>query len=80
MADTYFDNTVVNGIHRSRYIASWIKAKGLKQWEFEEWLKTLVINDRPLTDSEVCGISELFGCGKLELEINARSYLKNKES
>ncbi len=77
-----FKNEIINGIHCSRYIASWCTAGGelhgskRRDGEFIDWLKNLFINGRFLTDEEVTFIHQFASNGKLELEINAKEFLK----
>ena len=62
-----------NGIHYSRYIASWYGVGGKYYGDkFAEWLKTT----QELTDDEIREIRELATCGKLELEYSAGQFLK----
>ena len=74
-----FENKLThNGIHYSRYIASWINADGdlhFNQYRsrFANWLRAT----QALTDKEVQEICELAENGKLELEISARNFIKN---
>lgn len=75
------ENAKVNGIHMSRYIASWMNAGGefIGTWEdssFSRWLRTVgVTNEEDLHD-----IFEMATCGKFELERSAEKYRQaNKE-
>lgn len=71
-----FKNKVINGIHCSRYVASW-KATGLKtNYLFKLWLEQLVINGRKLTEGEVKFIYNFGTNGKLELESDAKFFAK----
>ena len=69
-----------NGIHYTRYIMSWIREGG-SLWfnrydsDFAKWLKT-----QDLTDEEIYEICELAQCGKLELEISAKQFIKSLEN
>lgn len=70
------DNEIINGIHITRYIASYLRRKeGFKILEFVEWLKTLEINGRHLTDDEVYRIRIIAEDGKLELQELAISFV-----
>ena len=77
-----FKNEIINGIHASRYIISWVKAGGdlygsrRRASKFIDWLYSLVINGRHLTDEEVDRIYYLSSNGKMELEVNAEKFLK----
>ena len=64
-----------NEIHYSRYIASWHNAGGrVYNSLFEDWLRST----QQLTDDEIRDIKEMATCGKLELEVSARSFLSGK--
>lgn len=70
-----FENKLINGIHVSRYIASYAKvcvAKKLKfkMSKFIEWLHLL-----GLKDEDVHYIYNYMTNGKLELENNAEKFL-----
>lgn len=60
------ENIKVNGIHMSRYIASWADSR------FTEWLKTMGITDEKVLHDTW----EMATCGKIELEISASKYQK----
>lgn len=76
--------TQVQGVHYSRYIASWTHI-ALKQMrykhasrfmtfhseEFKEWLKANCCTDDEIND--ICNMAE---CGKLELEGNCGPYVE----
>lgn len=65
-------NTAVNGIHRSRYIASWINAGGNKNFiGFRDWLESLGIDE-----DEAYEIYNMATCGKMELETSAKKFIK----
>lgn len=68
-----------------RYIASYVNAGGTitgiyrYDSDFIHWLKQLVINGRNLTEEEVSDIyalAQIMQTGKLELESNAKEFLK----
>ena len=72
-----FENKLYNGIHATRYIASWFNAGG-GMWlgDFEDWLMTL-----GLTAQEAREIWNMASCGKLELENDAEKFVnKLKET
>ena len=73
-----FENNLINGIHKSRYVVSWVKEGGELNYKFKEWLKTLTINGRKLTDDEVKDIYNFGTNGKLELETSAMRYITNE--
>ena len=75
-----FENKTIEDIYISRFIASWQKGGGNCRKDyglFKEWLESLVINGRHLTDKEVHDILLLADNGKMELEYSAREFLKN---
>ena len=74
-----FENRIIEGIHISRFVASWVKEGGKLTFEFKEWLKTLTINGRQLTNEEIQDIYNFGTNGKLELETLAAMFLKNKK-
>jgi hypothetical protein len=77
-----FENQIIEGIYASRFIASWQKAGGNCRKDrdlFEEWLRSLVINGRNLTDREIHGICFLASNGKLELETWAKKFLRENK-
>lgn len=68
-----------------RFPASWRNAggriSGIPRYDgkYIDWLKTLVVNGEPLTEEEVDEIyryTQELNCGKLELEISAKEFLK----
>ena len=69
-----FENKLThNGIHYSRYIASW-KRSGGKLYRgglFERWLR----DEQKLTNEEIAGILLLTDNGKLELEVSAKDFI-----
>ena len=73
---TDFENckTQNQGIHYSRYIASWLNV-GEKYFdeEFAEWLKA-----NGCTDNEISDITVMATCGKMELQMNAEQFLKER--
>ena len=77
-----FENKIIEGIHISRFIASWEDAGGNCRKDrnlFREWLETLVINGRHLTDEEIHDIYFIAGNGKLELEMSAKAFIKKNK-
>ena len=71
-----FDNAIIKGTHASRYIMSYLREGGSPRYrdKFREWLKSLPME---LTEEEIDHILEIYSMGKLEFEINAKSFLKN---
>ena len=75
-----FDNAVIKGVHASRYIMSYLREGGEANYrdKFREWLKSLPME---LTEEEIDYIVGIYDNGKMELEMNAKRFLKNyKES
>ena len=73
-----FENKLThNGIHYSRYIASWKREGGKIFGEglFQRWLK----ETQELTDEEIRGIMYLATNGKFELEESARQFMKEND-
>ncbi len=69
-----FENkkTEVQGVHYSRYIASWKNAGGNYFGEqFRKWLGMNCCTEREIND-----ICEMANCGKMELETTAAKYVK----
>lgn len=65
----------INGIPVTRYVASWYIAGGKQNIHaVREWLKSLVINDRHLTNDEVELIAMCTVTGKLELQESAKKF------
>lgn len=74
-----FENKVFEGIHYSRFIASWINKSGVGLGrQFIEWLKTLTINGRSIPDNVIREIYNFGTNGKLELEESARNFMSTK--
>jgi len=74
-----FENKIIKGIHVTRFIMSWIREGGTLDdmrgdyYDFQQWLESL-----GLSESEVNNILEISKNGKLELEISAKNFIKNK--
>lgn len=71
-----FENKLThNGIHYSRYIASWQKSgTGYYSDLFKDWLYS-----EGLTDDEVHDIYEMATNGKMELEMSVSRFLQQKK-
>ena len=71
-----FENRKTNqGIHFSRYIASWKNAKGPDNRDlFRQWLET-----QNLKWDDILDILEMWSCGKMELEHDIEEFLSKKE-
>jgi hypothetical protein len=66
-----FTNEKINGIHISRYIASWINCGGnVHSEKFMMWLMHLGI-----TADDAARIANYARCGKMELESDAREFM-----
>lgn len=74
-----FENRIIENIHMSRFVVSWVKEGGKLNYEFKDWLKSLTINGRKLTDDEIRDIYNFATNGKMELEDSARRFLTQKE-
>lgn len=73
-----FENKTIEGIHVSRFLASWINAGGREfDGVFVIWLMKLRINGRALTNEEIREIQNFGRNGKLELEEDAILFLDN---
>ena len=68
------ENKKHNGIHYSRYIASWTNAGG--QYFNEEFMEWLI--SEGFTEDKARDVREMAMCGKMELETSARMFI-NKE-
>lgn len=74
-----FENKVINGVHASRYIMSWLRSggtfniRGEGYYEFKEWLDSLGLEDE---DAEY--IVQLARNGRMELETSAKLFIKNR--
>ena len=76
MFDFTFENSIVkNGTYYSRYIASWLNEGGQikgNRTQFMKWLTSV-----GCTDEEAKDIYNMATNGKLELESNAKWFIKN---
>ena len=75
-----FENKSIRGIYATRFIASWLKMGGMlctgKDVDiFRSWLLSLGLNS-----DEVWPIMYLATTGKMELEVNAKAFLKKLNS
>ena len=76
----YFENKSIRGIYATRFLASWLKMGGMlctgkDEDNFRSWLLSLGLNS-----SEVWAIMYLTETGKMELEVNAKAFLKKLNS
>ena len=71
-----FENARIKGVHASRYIMSYLREGGEANYrdKFREWLKSLPME---LTEEEIDYIVGIYDNGKMELEMNAKRFLKN---
>ena len=66
------------GIPVTRYIASWYRMGGKPyRDEIEDWLESLEINGKKLTNDEIVMIAECATIGKLELETSAKNFIRD---
>ena len=73
-----FKNVLVQGVHATRYIMSYIRMGGdlsKQTWEFEEWLESL-----GLSENEVDTIVRIANNGRLELELSAAKFLAERKT
>jgi len=71
-----FENKTWNGVHYSRYIASWVRVGGnIKDGDlFRKWLKSIGVPEDITWD-----IYNLASNGKLELQTSAMKFLKGNK-
>ena len=73
-----FENkkTQNQGIHYSRYIASWNNVGGGHYYgdQFVAWLRANMV-----TDNEIAEIQEMATCGKMEFQVSAIEFV-NKQN
>ena len=79
-----WSNETECGIYASRFIASWIRMGGSLCYgkdydDFEEWLNSLTIDGKHLSEQDVNHILELARNGKMELEYSVKAFLKKKQ-
>lgn len=78
-----FENRTECGIHPTQFIMSWVREGGhLRRRgdgidDFRDWLRTLIIDGKPLSEADVEHIMSLATNGKMELEYSAREFMKN---
>lgn len=71
------ENKKLDGVHYSRYIASWRNKGGQIDWGdcgFSRWLRS-----HGATDKEVADITDMALMGRMELELEAGYYIKQDE-
>ena len=73
------------GIHVTRFIASWIRSGGSLRYgkdydDFREWLGTITVDGKNLSEQDVNHIVDLAQNGKMELEYLAKQFLKQKQN
>ena len=76
----YFENESIRGIYATRFIASWLRMGGMLCTgkdvnNFRSWLLSLGLNS-----DEVWPIMYLATTGKMELEVDAKAFLKKLNS
>jgi len=70
------ENEKFEGIHYSRFIASWANVAGDAPYAIDEWLETITVNGKPLPEEVIRKICDMAWTGKLELETSARLFVK----
>ena len=72
-----FENKLINGIHKSRYIASWLKAGGTLYYgnDFDDFFTWLL--SEGMTENEAHEIVFLAMNGKMELENSAKQFMED---
>ncbi len=74
-----FENKMFEGIHYSRFIASWTNVGGIvTRGGLANWLRTLTINDKQIPEDVIREIVNFATNGKLELQENAEDYIRGK--
>lgn len=75
-----FENKIYEGIHYSRFVASWVLAGGelrrRNAYILKDWLRTLKINDKPIPEDIIMEIYLYATNGKLELQTSAKNFLE----
>jgi len=80
--DRFENKTLGAGYYYSRFIASFYRAGGdpmnyrRNGKSLEAWLKSLIIDGEPMKQEDIDNILFLAENGKLELETNAKRFLK----
>lgn len=78
-----WENKTECGIHPTRFIMSWVRMggtfsrRGLGYDDFKDWLKTLIIDGRPLSEDDIYHITFLASNGKMELEDSAKNFINS---
>ena len=72
-----FENKKIKDVHATRYIVSWLKAGGKLYYgedidNFHDWLLSM-----GLEKDKADHIMYMAMCGKLELEVNAKKFIKD---
>lgn len=76
-----WENRTECGIHPTRFIMSWVREGGKLRRrgdgidDFREWLKTLIIDGKPLSENDIDHIMFLATNGKMEFEYSARNFI-----
>ena len=72
--DNFYNGRTTQGVHFSRYIASWLNVGGKSFGsDFKQWLKS-----EGLTDQEIRDITDMATNGKMELEWDASEFLSKR--
>ena len=72
-----FENKIINGIHATRYIASWLRSggklyRGRDLEDFSRWLKSIGVSEEDRDH-----IWRMAQNGKMELEYSAKQFVAN---
>lgn len=70
-----FENVLIKNIHATRFIMSWVRKGGelrTPYGDFNDWLESL-----GLTEEERDPILRIAGNGRMELEMSAKTFIKN---
>ncbi|MBP5594159.1 MAG: hypothetical protein J6Y02_02165 [Pseudobutyrivibrio sp.] len=70
-----FENKIYENIHYSRFVASWIReSHGTSYHKMKEWLRTLIVNGKPIPEEIIRDIYNYATNGKMELEASVRRF------
>jgi len=70
-----FNNKKFEGIHYSRFIASWTNVNGAIGPEFRDWMGKITVNGRKIPDNIIEEIYDMGTCGMFELEVSAAAFI-----
>lgn len=73
--DVKMENKTFEGIHYSRFIASYNKVKGKIYYnDFKEWLSSLIINGKIMPEDVIVEVAKMATNGKLELQEHLKHW------